>query len=189
MLGGGDPHFLEIQYQVPSDWRDLCRVSYRGRLQTWEGKIIPISQCLVWIDVAGEQLTIGGSRSNIAEAETITNTIIHLRTNEGNVPTTVPCFYLAQLALIRKNLSEVPDVEVSTVESYQTRVRERLFISLLNTKDVGFMNDIRRVNAALCRVRDELWLVGDRSFWVQQKDSCPAISALAQLAEEHDCIF
>jgi superfamily I DNA and/or RNA helicase len=82
---GGDPHFLEIQYRVPSPIAEiLSRVSYQGRLQTWEGKIIPTSECLMWIDVAGEQLATGGSRSNIAEAETIANTIIHLRTDEGN---------------------------------------------------------------------------------------------------------
>lgn len=188
---GGDPNFLEIQYRVPSPIAEiLSRVSYQGRLQTWGGKIIPPSECLMWVDVAGEQLATGDSRSNIAEAETIANTIITLQAMKGrNMPTTVLSFYLAQLALIRNNLSDVPDVEVSTVDSYQGRVRERVFISLLNTKDVGFLNDIRRVNVALSRVRDELWLVGDRSFWVQQKKSCPAIAALAQLAEEHDCIL
>jgi superfamily I DNA and/or RNA helicase len=104
------------------------------------------------------------------------------------MPTTVLSFYIAQLGLIRTKLSDVPEVEVSTVDSYQGREKERVFVSLLNTKDVGFLEDIRRVNVGLSRVRNELWLVGDRSFWSEQ-ESCPAVAAFAKLAAEHDCFL
>jgi hypothetical protein len=52
-------------------------------------------------------------------------------------------------------LSDVPEVQVSAVDSYQGREKERVFVSLLNTKEVGFLEDVGRVNVRLSRVRDE----------------------------------
>jgi superfamily I DNA and/or RNA helicase len=79
VVAGGSPNFLEIQYRVPSPIAQvLSDISYGGRLRAWEEKIIPISDCLMWIDVAGEQIAAGGSRSNVAEATAISDMVRNL---------------------------------------------------------------------------------------------------------------
>jgi hypothetical protein len=66
---------------------------------------------------------------------------------DGNMPTTILSFYIAQLGLITTNLSDVPEVDVRTVDSYQGRGKERILVSLLNLRTSGF------------------WRISEESIW------------------------
>jgi DNA polymerase alpha-associated DNA helicase A len=95
----------------------------------------------------------------------------------------VLAFYSAQIKEIRKSLGdEFPEITVGTVDSVQGQERSSVILSLVRTHHIGFYADIRRVNVAIGRVVDKLYIIGHRSFWKGQGKSAPALSKLAEIA-------
>lgn len=63
-------------------------------------------------------------------------------------------------------LRRVLDVEVSTVDGYQGREKEVVVISFVRSnsrREIGFLEDLRRLNVSLTRARRKLIMVGDSS--------------------------
>lgn len=55
-------------------------------------------------------------------------------------------------------------ITVKTVDGFQGQERTIIYISLVrsnDTKEIGFLNDIRRMNVALTRAREKLVVIGD----------------------------
>ncbi|WP_342375949.1 IGHMBP2 family helicase [Myxococcus stipitatus] len=73
--------------------------------------------------------------------------------------------YSAQAHRLRERLeSFAPDVEVDTVDAFQGREKDAVLVSLTRSNSegqVGFLNDLRRMNVALTRARRHLFVVGD----------------------------
>lgn len=58
----------------------------------------------------------------------------------------------------------IPDVEVKTVDGFQGREKEVIIISLVRSnpdEEIGFLEDLRRLNVAITRAKRKLILVGD----------------------------
>lgn len=74
--------------------------------------------------------------------------------------------YADQVDLVRRGLDEAEDLEVHTVDGFQGREKEVVILSLVRSNDrgeVGFLDDVRRLNVALTRARRKLVVVGDAS--------------------------
>ncbi len=72
--------------------------------------------------------------------------------------------YRSQASFIRELLTEVPEVEVDTVDAFQGREKDAVLLSMVrcNTEQqVGFLEDLRRMNVAMTRARRHLFVVGD----------------------------
>jgi superfamily I DNA and/or RNA helicase len=72
--------------------------------------------------------------------------------------------YEAQASLLRERLADVPAVEVDTVDAFQGREKDAVLVSLVRSnpkQQVGFLEDVRRMNVALTRPRRHLFVVGD----------------------------
>ncbi|WP_457549236.1 IGHMBP2 family helicase [Archaeoglobus sp.] len=68
--------------------------------------------------------------------------------------------YDDQVDLIRR----LVNVEVNTVDGYQGREKEVVIISFVRSnkeRDIGFLNDLRRLNVALTRAKRKLIAIGD----------------------------
>jgi superfamily I DNA and/or RNA helicase len=68
---------------------------------------------------------------------------------------------------------------MSTVDAFEGREAEVVIVSLANTESAGFI-DFRRANVGMSRVREEMFLVGDRAFW--KKNAPDNIRRLEELA-------
>lgn len=71
--------------------------------------------------------------------------------------------YRAQVELLRELLGET-EIEVDTIDAFQGREKDAVLLSLTRSNDageLGFLNDLRRINVAMTRARRHLFVVGD----------------------------
>jgi len=59
---------------------------------------------------------------------------------------------------------KIPGVEIHTVDGFQGREKEIIILSLVRSnqeQEIGFLNDLRRINVALTRAKRKLIIIGD----------------------------
>lgn len=64
-----------------------------------------------------------------------------------------------------KLISQLTDIEVKTVDGFQGREKEIIIISTVrsnNRGEIGFLNDLRRLNVAITRAKRKLIIVGNK---------------------------
>jgi ATP-dependent RNA/DNA helicase IGHMBP2 len=72
--------------------------------------------------------------------------------------------YRSQALWLREQLQDLTEVEVDTVDSFQGREKDVIMVSLVRSNPVqqlGFLEDLRRLNVAITRPRRHLFVVGD----------------------------
>lgn len=126
---------------------------------------------LEFVDTAGggceEEELPSGSRRNVGEGELVVKLVAQLRAaglTTDQIAVITP--YSAQAQWLRDALAqaELGLIEVDTVDGFQGREKEAVVISLVRgnaTGELGFLNDLRRMNVALTRSRRKTILVGD----------------------------
>ncbi|PSN36020.1 DNA-binding protein SMUBP-2 [Blattella germanica] len=72
--------------------------------------------------------------------------------------------YNYQVEMIRAYIDDLKDIEVRSVDGFQGREKEAVFLSLVRSnpqKELGFITDERRLNVAVSRARRFLCIVAD----------------------------
>jgi ATP-dependent RNA/DNA helicase IGHMBP2 len=72
--------------------------------------------------------------------------------------------YRAQVRLLRELLTDVPGLEIDSVDGFQGREKEAVVFTLVRSNadgDIGFLGDARRTNVAVTRARRKLLVIGD----------------------------
>ena len=138
---------------------------------------------LVWnLEQPMQRGDIGGL-SNRSEANFICNKLLREFLNSFGASSPRPIrigiisFYSSQVKLIKQLLPKGKQrnvsFEVSTVDGFQGRETDIIVISCVRSFDanrrgkfgnLGFLQDFRRVNVALTRARESLWIVGNCNF-------------------------
>lgn len=94
--------------------------------------------------------------------------------------------YLTQLISADEELQLMPaKIVVKTVDGFQGQERDIIYISLVRSndnKEIGFLNDIRRMNVALTRARERLVVIGDSATLANH----PFYNAFIEYAESVD---
>lgn len=110
--------------------------------------------------------------------------------NADNISIGVITPYKEQMEWLRENqgeyelnLNKVDHFHIKTVDGFQGEERDVIYISLVRSNDeqeIGFLNDLRRMNVALTRAKKKLVVVGDSAtignnlFYKQFIDYCEA---------------
>ena len=124
---------------------------------------------LEFIDTAGasfdEEIEPDGeSRLNPKEAALVCRKVqglLDCGVAPGDIAVIAP--YAAQVRLLREQLA-VPGLEIDSVDGFQGREKEAVVISLVRSNpqaEIGFLQDVRRMNVAMTRARRKLLVVGD----------------------------
>ncbi|MEP7264887.1 MAG: C-terminal helicase domain-containing protein, partial [Bacteroidota bacterium] len=75
--------------------------------------------------------------------------------------------YLEQLKGDDEEFTAFPArISIKTIDGFQGQERDIIYISLVRSnenKEIGFLNDIRRMNVALTRAKKKLVVIGDSS--------------------------
>lgn len=114
-------------------------------------------------DNAEKQLDSSNSYINMLEADIcsgITSDYISKGLNVEDIGIITP--YNDQVELI----SQKTPVEVNSVDGFQGRQKELIIISTVrsnNRNEIGFLNDLRRLNVAITRARRKLIIIGNKN--------------------------
>jgi len=120
---------------------------------------------LTFIDTAGsgfnEEQGIGGaSLHNKGEMEIVKKIL-----ETENIDATKTAFispYSGQVEAARIELTQ--QIRISTIDSFQGQEKENIILSLVRSNDdndIGFLNDYRRMNVAITRAKENLYVIGD----------------------------
>ncbi|MFZ4736901.1 MAG: AAA domain-containing protein [Bradymonadia bacterium] len=127
---------------------------------------------LVFVDTAGrgwtdERTEADPSTRNPGNADRVASEVRRLLAR-GLAPTDLAVItpYDAQVRLLRARLvAERRDgLEIDSVDAFQGREKEAIVVDLVRSNDageLGFLNDVRRMNVALTRAKRFLLVVGD----------------------------
>ena len=167
---------LNVQYRMNNELMKFPNQEfYDNQLESAESNehitlndLIPDDEkVLTFIDTSGmdnnkeEQLNDSKSRINKLEAEICLN-IVNKYHEQGinNEDMGIISPYADQVKII----SDKTDVDVKTVDGFQGREKEIIIISTVRSNDdgeLGFLNDLRRLNVAITRAKRKLIIVGN----------------------------
>lgn len=183
---------LDEQYRMNTEIMGYSsKVFYENRLKAHasvaENRLITNDLPLLFIDTAGcgfDEKLEGTSSTNPEEAALLFK---HLSAFVGEIKTkftkeTFPTVavispYKQQISILKEQLEHSPELKdfkdkiaVNTIDSFQGQERDIVYISLVRSNDkgeIGFLNDIRRMNVAMTRARKKLVVVGDSATLAQ----------------------
>ncbi len=158
-------HLLRTQYRMRQAIVDFPnKYFYEGKLETPE-HLQNKSKHFSFYDTAGtgfqeEQSSETSSLSNPGELEIIEKIIETHLFDLKKCALISP--YSGQVALAKERFPK--DLRISTVDSFQGQECETVFISLVRSNDdgiIGFLKDYRRMNVAMTRAKENLFVIGD----------------------------
>lgn len=146
------------------------KVASRTLHEVLEGGAQVDAPPVLWLDTAGkgfDESQAPGTESlrNEGEAALIAARVTELtKAGLASRELAVITPYRAQAAFIRELLPDFPDVEIDTVDAFQGREKDAVLLSMVRSnaeQQVGFLEDLRRMNVAITRARRHLFVVGD----------------------------
>jgi superfamily I DNA and/or RNA helicase len=120
---------------------------------------------LTFFDTAGagheeQQGSNGSSLMNEGELEMVQKIMLSEKLNVQDCAFISP--YSGQVALAKERLSAT--MKISTIDSFQGQEYHTIILSLVRSNEegiIGFLNDTRRMNVALTRAKENLYVIGD----------------------------
>lgn len=156
---------LNTQYRMKQAIADFSSAYfYNGLLQT-ATHLINTGTHITFIDTAGsgfneEQGNDGTSLQNEGELQVVQKLIAAELLNPLTTAFISP--YAGQVAAAKEILSK--EMRISTIDSFQGQEKETIILSLVRSNDdgeIGFLKDYRRMNVAITRAKEQLFVIGD----------------------------
>lgn len=182
---------LDTQYRMSNQIG--CMISelfYNGSLKN--GRNEDVEDGLTWITyepsndwpISTEELSDRPKIYNEDECRIVTDLVKQI-ISEGNPNTTVAVIapYRAQISLLRKTCIDSARVKIDTVDGFQGKESDVVIFSVTRTTgSYRFLADDRRINVALSRARDRIFIVGN-SEYSEKKPLLKMIMEKCRIAE------
>lgn len=155
---------LEASEQVSNHKLDIEKRRSKEKVE----EIIDPENIITYVDTQGKypERTREGSTSkeNPKEAELVKE-IVEKLLNRGIDPMSIGVIspYDDQIDLLNKKMN-MEELEVKTVDGFQGREKEIIILSLVRSNkkgEIGFLEDLRRLNVSITRAKKKLILIGD----------------------------
>lgn len=160
-------HFLDTQYRMRASIAQFSNeYFYNDKLKTFKD-LSSIGEHVLFYDTAGagyeeERGKDGVSLINKGEIDVISKILEKDNLDPQNTVVISP--YSGQVALAKEFLPS--EIRISTVDSFQGQEKEIVVISLVRSNadgQIGFLKDYRRMNVAMTRAKEKLYIIGDSS--------------------------
>lgn len=157
--------FLDTQYRMRESIAQFSNeYFYDGKLKTIKD-LASKAQHIVFYDTAGtgyeeERGSDGVSIQNKGELEIASRIIDREQLNLQKTAFISP--YSGQVVYAKEILPT--SIRISTIDSFQGQEEETIIISLVRSNSegqIGFLKDHRRMNVALTRAKENLFIIGD----------------------------
>ena len=164
---------LDTQYRMSNQiGHMISELFYNGSLKN--GRNEDVEDGLVWITynpsndwpVSTEEFSDRPMIYNEDECRIVASLVKQI-INESNPNTTVAVIapYHAQISFLRRTCADSDRVKIDTVDGFQGKESDVVIFSVTRTKgSYRFLADDRRVNVALSRARDRIFIVGNREY-------------------------
>lgn len=168
---------LNRQYRMEKSISDFVSENfYDGGLLCEKERENP--SAMTWIDCENSREELRGtSYINVPEAELVLELVKKLdRDYTGCVSVGIICTYKAQAEYLKSLLQEIIlkniHVECSTVDAFQGKEKHTIIFNTVRSSRVsGFICDENRINVAVSRAQEYVWVVG-KSAVMKSQDAC-----------------
>jgi ATP-dependent RNA/DNA helicase IGHMBP2 len=156
---------LDTQYRMHSSIAGFSSsYFYEGKLTTAE-HLQNAEKQMIFIDTAGSGFietngSDGMSLQNEGEIKIIKKLLETENLNSQELAIISP--YAGQVTAAKNTLQA--GIRISTVDSFQGQEKEIIIVSLVRSNDdgdIGFLKDYRRMNVAITRAKNKLYVIGD----------------------------
>ncbi|MEO5941824.1 MAG: AAA domain-containing protein, partial [Ferruginibacter sp.] len=161
----GNIFLLDTQYRMRAAIAGFSiDYFYKGSLRTADN-LLNIGTHITFIDTAGSGYNEihgkdGTSLQNEGELRIAEKIIETEQLDIFNTALISP--YAGQVAAAKELLPR--QMRISTIDSFQGQEKENIIISLVRSNDdgvIGFLKDYRRMNVAITRAKERLFVIGD----------------------------
>lgn len=170
---GTNVSVLDTQYRMSNQiGHMISELFYNGSLKN--GRNEDVEDGLTWITykpsnawpVSTEESSDRPMIYNEDECE-IVAALVKRIVNESNQDTTIAVIapYHAQISYLRRACVDSDRVKIDTVDGFQGKESDVVIFSVTRTKgSYRFLADERRVNVALSRAKDKIFIVGNQDY-------------------------
>jgi superfamily I DNA and/or RNA helicase len=162
-----DIHLLNIQYRMRKMIAGFSsKYFYNSLLYTAE-HLVDTGVHINFIDTAGTgfEETRGPEGSSLQNEGELMLTMALLETEPlDRSATALISPYAGQVASAKEKIAD--GLRISTIDSFQGQEMENVIVSLVRSNEnaeIGFLKDYRRMNVAITRAREHLYVIGDSS--------------------------
>jgi ATP-dependent RNA/DNA helicase IGHMBP2 len=160
-------HFLNTQYRMRKDVADFSSAYFYNKKLETAAHLINDKRYISYFDTAGagydeETSPQVSSFRNSGEISAILKIIESENLDLKKTAFISP--YSGQVNLARAELPK--EIQISTIDSFQGQEKENIILSLVRSNEkgnIGFLKDYRRMNVALTRAKEKLFVIGDSS--------------------------
>ncbi|KAH9058402.1 P-loop containing nucleoside triphosphate hydrolase protein [Lactarius vividus] len=176
-------NFLELEDRMPPQIGDfISQRVYDGGLQS-NSRHPTKSRTTAchFVDINGSDSASGTSRINRQEVKAVT--LIAERLQEKGISYRIITPYDAQRSALEQALKDnelIWENKCFNVDSFQGNEDHYIVVSLVRTKELGFLSNLRRTNVMLTRCQRGMYIVSSKAF-LQERG---ASSLVGQMAAE-----
>ncbi len=158
-------HLLNTQYRMRQAIAGFSGNYFYNNLLLTDNKLANEGTHITFIDTAGSGFNEtsgndGMSLQNEGELKIVSKLI-----EESSIDSLKTAFispYAGQVAAAKEILPK--QMRISTIDSFQGQEKEIIILSLVRSNDeseIGFLKDYRRMNVAITRAKEQLFVIGD----------------------------